>query len=302
MTSIRFHHDADGITAGYFTAYNPKIKEPKLDGWDGKFGDTTGLKAGDWMVDMRPIQNMEGLNVIDHHLPHREDRAYNLISDEVPASLIAWREFKEDIPKSEWWKLAVGLLGDGQPELIPTEVFESCPQLLTQIKTSSYKSYGKWSINYYPIYRLLSSYVNSLLRKHDFNEALNLMKYSQKPINIINSIKARAAKASVSKEFERIINTSESYDLDNLAIFIFSSDFRMSGYVASSMQSALSGKTVLALNRNDGSGSLRGDLAYYWRDKLKHIDYLNIDGHPGFCGASLNGNPDSLVEEILNLL
>ena len=80
-TKIRAHHDADGIISAYFLAYG--IKDPKIELWDGKFGDTTGLKKGDWMVDMRPLQNMEGLNCIDHHLPHREDRKYELISSDA---------------------------------------------------------------------------------------------------------------------------------------------------------------------------------------------------------------------------
>lgn len=300
VTTIRFHHDGDGIIAGYFTAYG--VKNPKLEGWDGAFGDCTGLKKGDYMVDMRPMQNMEGLNVIDHHLPHREDRKYNLISDTVPASLIAWREYKEKIPKGEWWKLAIGLMGDGQPELIPTEVYETCPELLTEIKTSAYKSYGKWNLGSYPIYKLLSSNVNSLLRKSNFTEALNLVKYSENPHNILHSLKAKAAKRDVSMEFESIIKNSDMYNFPLLALFVFQSDYRMSGYVASAMQSSLSGKTVMAINRKTGSGSLRGDLACYWRDKLKHLDYLICDGHPGFMGMSITSNPDNLVEDILKVI
>ena len=78
----------------------------------------------------------------------------------------------------------------------------------------------------------------------------------------------------------------------------------MSGYVASALQSSLSGKTVMALDRNKGSGSLRGELAFYWRDKLKHLEYLTIGGHAKFCGVSLSNNisPDTLVEDITKLL
>ena len=300
--TVRVHHDGDGIIAGYFTAFNPDIKEPKIEIWDGAFGDTTGLKEGDWMCDMRPLQNMKGLNVIDHHGPHPEDRKYNLIADTVPASLIAWRQFKDDIPKSEWWKLAIGLMGDGQPELIPTEVFESCPQLLLDVKTSAYKTYGKWSLGNYPIYKLLSSNVNGLLRKGDYTEALNLVRYSEKPINILHSLKAKAAKRDVATEFENIIKSCDMYNFPKLAIFIFNSEYRMTGYVASSMQESLDNKTIMAINRKDGSGSLRGDLAYYWRDKFKHIDYLNIGGHPGFCGVTITGNPDNLIEDILKVI
>jgi len=300
MVTIRCHHDADGITTGYFTAYG--VPGAKLEIWDGKFGDTTGLKEGDYMVDMRPIQNMKGLNVIDHHGPHREDRKYNLIIDEVPASLIAWREFKDDIPKAEWWKLAIGLMGDGQPELIPTEVFDSCPQLLTKIKTSSYSSYGKWKIGYYPVYKLLSSYVNSFLRIGKHDDAINLISYSQSPINILHSSKAIVAKIEVKKDFENIVKTCDSYQFENLAVFIFNSDFRMTGYVASALQDSVEGKPIIAINRKDGSGSLRGDLAYYWRDKLKHLEYITVDGHPGFCGLTCTANPDTFIEDLIKLL
>jgi hypothetical protein len=296
---IRAHHDADGIIAGYFLSF--VVKDPQLEIWDGKFGDTTGLKKGDYMVDMRPIQNMEGLTVYDHHTPHREDHKYELIEDEVPAGLIVWNKHKDDIPKSEWWKLAISLLGDGQPELIPTEVFETCPQLLTKIKTSTYLNYGKWNIGYYPIYKLLSSYVNALLRLKHYEDAINLVTYSQTPMNIINSAKAKVCKAEIKRIYEDIIKTSESYDFEDLVVFIFDSEFRMSGYIASSLQSSVDNKTIMAINRKDGSGSVRGDLAMYWRDKLKHLEYLQIDGHPGFMGLNISCNPETLINDLINL-
>lgn len=300
MVTIRAHHDADGIISAYLTSFHyPKAT---IEVWDGKFGDTTGLKKGDIMCDMKPLQNMDGLIVIDHHLPHREDHKYELISDDVPASLIAWNNFKDDIPKSEWWKLAAGLMGDGQPELIPTEIFDECPELLIKVKTSSYKSYGKWSIGSYPVYRLISSPINAFLRKHQFTDALNLVRYSQKPTNILHSIKAQAAKRDVAMEHENIIKTANMYEFDNLVVFIFNSDFRMTGYIASSMGDTFSGKAIMAINRKDGFGSLRGDLAYYWRDKLKHLEYLTLDGHPGFCGLNLTVNPDTFVEDIIKVI
>ena len=296
---IRCHHDADGIISAYFLSF--AVPNANIEIWGGDFGDTTGLKKGDWMVDMRPNTNMEGLNVIDHHLPHPYDEIkYNLTGEEVPASYITWKKYKEDIPKSEWWKLAIGLVGDGQPELIPTEVFDTCPTLLSKVKTSAYQSYGSWKMSYYPVYKLLSSYVNSHLRRGENKEALDLVKFSQNPINVLSSTKAQKSKSYVKSSFENCIKSCNSYEFDNLAVFIFSSeDVRLSGYIASTMQSALSGKTVLALNRMSGRGSLRGDLAYYWRDKLKHLEYLIIDGHPGFCGVSCTVNPDTLVEDLM---
>jgi len=298
---IRAHWDADGITSAYFASYG--IPNSVIEFKEGEFGDTTGLKKGDWMVDMRPNTNMEGLNVIDHHLPHKyKDIKYNATLDEVPASLIAWRKFKDDIPKSEWWKLAIGLVGDGQPELIPPEVFEECPQLLTKIKTSAYQSYGKWNIGYYPVYKLLSSYVNAHLRKGEFTEALNLMRYSQTPVAILHSLKAKAAKASIKAEFENIVKTADSYQFDDLVVFLYNSNYRMSGYMASSLQNSFSGKTIMAIDRGKGRGSLRGDLCHYWQDKLKHLEYLILDGHPGFFGVTCTVNTETLIEDIIKSL
>jgi len=302
MVVIRAHHDADGIIAGYFTAFNPDLTEPKIELWDGKFGDTTGLKSDDWMVDMKPIQNLKGLNVIDHHSPHFDKPLYNLTFDTVPASLIAWNKFKDDIPKTEWWKVAIGLGGDGQLELIPTEVYAACPQLLAEVKTSAYKNYGKWSFGNYPVYKILSSYVNSLLRKSEYTEALNLVRYSEGPLNIIHSQKACAAKRDVAMEYENIVKTCELYNFPKLALILFNSDYKMTGYIASSLQEYLENKTVMAINRQNGTGSLRGDLAFYWRDKLQYLDYLTIGGHPGFCGVSVTGNPDNLVNDLIKLM
>ena len=300
MTVIRCHHDSDGITTAYFTSF--KYPTATIEVWNGEFGDTTGMKKGDIMCDMKPIQNLAGLIVIDHHLPHPEDRKYELFSDDVPASLIAWRMYKDLIPKSEWWKVAIGLAGDGQAELIPTEVYEACPELLVKVKTSAYKSYGKWSVGRYPVYKLLSSPVNAFLRKHMFNEALNLMKYSQQPSNILHSLKAQAAKRDVAAEFESIIKGANMYEFDNLAIFVFDSKYRMTGYIASAMQNTFDGKAIMAINKKTKRGSLRGDLAYYWRDRLEHLEYLTIGGHPGFCGLNLTIEPETLVEDIIKLM
>jgi len=298
-TIIRAHHDADGLISAYFTAYG--VPKAQIQLWDGEFGDTTGLKEGDYMVDMRPKQNMKGLNVIDHHGPYPEDREYELITGEKPASYLCWEKFKEEIPKSDWWKLAIGVCGDGQPELIPAEIFNECPQLLSRMKTSAGMYYGKWKINYYPLYKSLSSHVNSLLRKSEFEKAINLIRFSDTPLNIVTSSDAITAKREVKDEFEKIIKTSKSYDFEDIAIFVFNSDFRMSGYIASAMQHSLD-KTIMAINMRTGRGSLRGDLALYFKDKMKDLEYLYIDGHPGFMGLSITVNPDVLIYDLIDIL
>ena len=297
MTTIRTHHDADGIIAAYFLSFS--IPESIIQIWDGQFGDTTGLKKGDFMTDMRPLQDLEGLTAIDHHSPYPEGHKYNLITEEVPASLIAWNHCKEVIPKEEWWKLAIGLLGDGQPELIPYEVLEQCPMLLTKIKTSSYqdKYTFKWKTNYFILYKLLSSGINALLRIRAYETALNLVKKAKTPMDIIHDKDSKLAKGKVKSEFESINRSCEVYSFDNLKLCLYESSYRMAGYVAT-MMNLEDEVTTLAINKVDGSGSLRGDLALYWKGALKDLDYLEIDGHPGFMGARLKDKSERLIKDL----
>jgi len=188
--TLRCHHDADGIVTAYFTSFG--VDNAEIEIWDGDFGDTTGLKPGDYMLDMRPIQNMEGLICIDHHLPHIENRKYTLISDVVPASLIAYNLYKEEC-----------------------DIFE----------------------------------------------------------------------------------------FPNLSVILFYSDLRMSGYLATKLLESVGTPAILAINRKTNKGSLRGDLALYWQDKLSKLSqYIEISGHPGFMGATLKANADAFIEELTKLL
>lgn len=299
---LRTHYDADGICSGYLTSF----KYPyKIQIWDGEFGDTTGMTEGSIMCDMHPTTDLpKDCIVIDHHQinDYPLKRSYTLIADNVPASLIAWNNFKEEIPKSEWFKVVCGITGDGQPELIPPEIYKQCPQLLNQLKTSAYQSYGKWKLGYYPIYKLLSSPINALLRKGDFDNALKLITEAQSPNDIIYNPEAIKAKEAVRSEFEGIVRNCESYDYQHLNIIIYYSKWRMSGYVASALQSSLDNKTVIAINRRDGHGSMRGDLTLYWADKFKHLGYVKTMGHPGFFGFQIKKNVQTFIEDVTKVL
>jgi len=303
---IHAHHDADGITSAFFTQYG--LGEAEII-FSDKFGDTSKFEKGDVMVDMRPDNpNIEGL-VIDHHFPHPEKRKYKLIPDIpmktfnysngiVPASLISWMEYKDKIPKNEWWKLAIGLAGDGQLELMPTEVFKECPSLMKSIKTSAYQSYGNWKISMYPLYKLLSSPINAFLRKGEFESAINLLKYSDSPYSLYTSEDARIAKSDIKNEFQTAVKDSEMFDYGNLQLVVYYSKYRMSGYIASALQNSMNDKTLMAINKRDGSLSVRGDLATYYRDTLKELEYLDIDGHAGFMGGKLSKNYNKLLVDL----
>jgi len=298
MPIIRCHHDSDGVASAFFASFGYPNHEIEI--WDGIFGDTTGLTSGDIMVDMRPKQNLEGLIVYDHHGPYPEDRKYKLTTAHEPASWICFNEFKDKVPKDEWWKMAVGVMGDGQPELIPYEVYKECPELFMQIKTSSYQNYGKWKTSYFPLYKLLSSKINALLRLRRYDEALKTFSEVKRPLDLYMDKECNKAQAKVKSEFSLIMSSHEGYNFDKLKVCVFDSDVRMTGYVATVVGSE--GDTVLAINRTDGSASLRGDLALYWKEKLNHLSYLNIDGHPGFMGANIIVNPSILIRDLQDLL
>jgi hypothetical protein len=298
MVKIRTHWDADGICSAYFTSFGVDDSEIEFGDCERDFGDTTGLTKDDWMTDMKPNNTKWKGTVIDHHLPYPDEHDYTLYSDLVPASLIAFRMFKDKIPKSEWWKVAVGLAGDGQPELIPTEVFLECPDLLREVKTSAYQSYGNWKINSFPAYKLLSSGLNSLMRKKEYESALNLLKYADNPFMILNSEDANIAKSDMRQAVERCIKDSEIYNYGNLVIVIYYSKYRLSGYIGSVLESTLNGKTVMAINKRNGSLSLRGDLANYYQDTLRDIENLTIDGHVKYMGGKYKDNYQKLIKEL----
>jgi hypothetical protein len=302
--TLRCHWDADGITSAHFASFGIENSKVEVGNCEKEFGDTTGLTRDDYILDMRPSDpNWEG-NCIDHHLPHPEDRKYSLISEVYPATLITWKHFKDKIPKNEWFKIAVGLAGDGQPELIPNEVFQACPALLRRIKTSAYKSnYSrKWSVNKLPMYKLLSSGINALLRKGEYDIAYGILKSASSPQLLYNSEDARIAKLDIQNDLKTSISDSEIVTYGNLGLILYKSRYRMSGYVATVMEEALGGRTVMAINKRNGSLSLRGDLASYYKEKLKPLDYLIIDGHVKYMGGKLKKNYLTLLDDLDNIL
>lgn len=298
---IYAHNDADGITAALFAWYgNPEYSiEIK-----SEFGDTSGWEDGNIMVDMKPDNpNIKGL-VIDHHPNHPEHRAYNLIWDSNPASYITFNKYKDSIPKSQYWKLAIGLGGDNRLELLDAYIIESEPQLLYKVKTFAYQSYGSWQLTYSPLYKLLSSLINSLMRIGNYEEALNIIRFAERPMDIYHSQIAQDARDKIREEIKRIMSSCDIINLRDVQVVIFDSDYKLTGYVASLIESSkdTSGSTIMAINRVDGSISIRGDLALYIKSKVSSLPYIEIDGHPGYMGGRIRHNPYKFLDDLGKLL
>lgn len=308
---LKSHHDCDGLISGHFATFG--ITDSEIDLTADTFGDTKGLTKEDWMLDMKPNNpNWDG-TCIDHHFPHPKERKYKLIPDIpdeyfhyanaiVPASLITFEYFKDKIPKEEWWKVAAGVCGDGQPELIPKEIFDMCPTLLKYVSTSLYQSYGQWKISTRPLYETLSSSLNAFLRKGEFEQAINIIKYSSTPLDIYNNDEVKMAKSDIRGDFTQAVKDADVFEFSNLAVVVFFSQYRMSGYIASSLQKELSGKTIMAVNKRDGSLSLRGSFASYYKNKLKPLSYLEIDGHAAFMGGKVKKNYTKLISDMSELI
>jgi len=288
--TIWTHWDADGITAAFFLATSLKhkceVRFPEV------FGGTDACHDGDFMVDMRPTENISGITVIDHHPGHFENPNYELIWRAYPAGKICWEIFKDKIPRKEWWKLACSLTGDVAIEEMPYEVWKEFPILLQLRNTSTWTKYGGGNSNKtfwsaFPLHFLLSSPINSLCRVGKQEDAYTLLKVSQSPLQLITHPDVLRAKNKVRVETESAIkgSTMMQYDISKgygLMLILYDSPLRISGRICASLmgEPQYSGYTIMAINRKDGRGSMRGTLCNFARGIMEdNFDYIHADGH-----------------------
>lgn len=303
MTKISHHHDADGIISAYFTKYHipdANIVRPET------FGDTTGWEKGDYMVDMRPRDPTVDGFVIDHHPDHPglTERNYSLVWGYKPASLLCWEKFKDEIPKDEWWKAAIGAAGDGQPEKLSWEIYESCPELIQDYTTYMGKSYGKWKTSSFPIYKMLSSPVNAFMRYREYDTAWDIISQSKSPMELLENREVQIQKSKLKKDFQRIMQKHTTViPMRNLKMQLAiydSKNIRLSGYIASVLEGSTRTATM-AVNSVNGSLSLRGDLANYIKYKVEQLDYVHVDGHDGFMGGNVDKDPWKMYRDLMKL-
>jgi len=289
--TIHAHYDADGVTSALFTAYHLKHKCDIV--FPDKFGDVSNCNDGDYMVDMRPTENISGINVIDHHPGHFEEPNYNLIWKPYPAGKICWEEFKDDIPRKEWWKLVVSTSGDVAIYETPYEVWKEFPILFQKNKSSTWKRFGGGNTNKtfwsgYPFYQWrLSSPINALCRIGKPDVAYTLLKICQSPVQLVSHPDGIDAKEKVNKETDKAIKGSDmtQYDFHSgygLMLIVYNSKYRISGRISAMLLSEpqYSNYTIMAINKKDGKGSMRGDLCNFFKGILEeNLDYIKTAGH-----------------------
>lgn len=296
--TVAFHHDADGVASLVLAKYVLDIDEvyaPDI------FGD---YKEEDLALDLgKPINNGFKGVIIDHHV-HDANPPYKLIWDNVPTGLIIYNLWRDKIPKKDTWKTLVSIVGDGQPQLIPHEVIDEHPYLLDKVG-SMYKSYGKLKLYTYPLYVMLSSPINSMCRCGNVLQAYRLLLRARYPEDLLKNEIAKNDTNIVRKEEDRIFQEYNKIDTirDCCVFYRFRSKLRMCGRVASKLASAEPNKTIIALNEEKGSMSIRGHLASYIGDNLNKLGFT-IGGHQGFMGGRLQDNQTGrdLLEALRKIL
>jgi len=288
---VASHSDADGVSSAVLVSYVFSIRKivfPEI------FGDVDD--SIDLLLDGVPRDPMFSNFVIDHHVhPREEDRNYILYWKNKPTSLIVWELLKDKIPKKQWWKTVIGCCGDGQPELIPTEIWNSDPQLFYEITSIASGRYGKY-VSSKPVWQSLSPLINYCcrLKKVGSNFAFNMLRSIQRPLEMIYEESFIAARDTIIDEVNTTISNLKAIDLGVFVYGEISSENKIEGLIA--MRFVKPNKTVILVNSKTGTVVLRGVFSNYLIEKLK-LRGWECGGHPGWAGLNLG---DKKSKELLN--
>ena len=286
---IATHLDADGIYSAVLFSYAFNIKDVTIPEEFGDYGSEVHVS-----LDLGPPINKGFTGVaIDHHT-HPKPMDYHLIHEPCPTGLIVYNLFKDKIPKDMAWKVAGALVGDGQPEKIPNEIWEMFGKELLEKRARIYPQYkvNPKIYKYISVYKLLSAPVNACCRAGYPLEAFKTVRNARTPSDILEHPTFNEMAQKIRNEEEKIwkeygITGAISLN-DYISIFSFGSQHKMSGRIASKLKNIAQDKTWIVINEVRGEISVRGDLALYVASKLENSPF-KMGGHAGFCGSKLPG-------------
>jgi len=298
---ILAHKDADGIASLVLLVEALNTKYITV-GTQGRFRDyTLDGELADIVLDLgAPLQEDFSGIAIDHHDHFNWPGKYDLIWDNKPTTRIIYDLFRNRIPNESKWKAVVGICGDGQPALIPDEIWDTFGALLfLRIDTVEGKYYGKYTHWSAPLYKLLHSPINYIARTGDGYAAYRLLKQASSPLEIPFNPLALEAEQRI-KDVMKLI-TSPKVPSDKLRLIHFSRipvilcsinyEEAIGSLVAYNILNLYKNKTVIVVNRQTLAGSIRGDLAKYIANKLANEGF-EAGGHPGFCGITLKDSDE----------
>jgi len=301
---VSSHHDADGITSLYFITlvmnvlgyYFPKVfGDPRIT--VEKDGKMIG-RDSDLMLDMVPrIPSYRGLS-IDHHV-HVEPFDYLLVHDSVPACLIVYNLFKDEIPEKERWKLAVGLVGDGRSELIPSKLWKEYPVLNEQYCSYRTSRTGFQYISKTPIWFKLSAPINYACRVNKPKIGLDVLTAASEPLDILTDTSLIAAKDMIEKEVKKVSSEMLLIDIGKVIVGIIESEYVVESILAGRM-SQNEKKPIIILNKDNGNISMRGVSTDYIVEYLSDKGY-EVGGHSGFAGGFCDREYQEFLKDIRGL-
>jgi len=307
---VNFHSDADGIGACALLACAFEIEESKE--WPRSPAVFGGYRDGHIALDLgAPLfrDKWKGKIVIDHH-DHIGEITYKLVLGSVPTGLMIYKLFKDRIPAEKTWLAVLSCVGDGQPEIIPDEIWDTVKELWDMqgnIYMDRYKNIKSYP---YPLFSKLSSPVNALCRTGDVMGAYSIVRSARSLRDVINNPKAIRAQNEISSEIDRIFNDSSNplviEKIGHFAIVRFRSKSWIASRVATMLQSSDRYVTYLVINETNREVSIRGIQAKYLANKLASIGYL-CGGHYGFAACTLLPNQDiesfvSRLRKVLSML
>ena len=282
------HHDADGVASCSLFLLANKLTTGDVDVvFPDEFGD---VGDADVVLDMSPSSLSYTGIVYDHHPQSRQaveakKAKYKLLWDHVPTSVVVFQRHKADISPEHWWKVAIGCAGDSQIAAIPAEILLNCPHLFESM-VSFYAKYGKMEAYPHPVYRLLSSPVNSYCRAGREREALDLVMTVKDPLALVTDLEAKKIREMLDTEVSNALARERGLLLQHRMVVVFSyeSSHRLEGLVATRLGEG--GDTVVAVNEATGNLSIRGDLTGLVVHLLNKAD-IKVAGHAGFAGGRL---------------
>lgn len=291
---ISTHDDADGMVSALYVTdfFERTMGIPEVDiEFPENFGDCD--PDANVILDQIPNDPKHDAIVIDHHQQHlgRKGYEYQLYHDPVPTSLSAYDIFRKDI-KDEW-KVAAGLVGDGQPELIPNYVWDHYPELF-HMKASLYQRGNDITVYRNPLYTMLSSGINAISKMQEetlYGPGLgySIAKQVETPWELVVHPTCEQAKQLQNKEKSRIMYAHAPIDLGKVIYWPIQSKYRMESYMATILESK-DRKTVVVLNEINNTIAIRGVHAEWVKSKLPDFQ---IDGYLKYMGGLLKDDQTS---------
>lgn len=294
--TLACHDDADGLYSATLIRRLFKVKNVSIPKTFGDYATQSIYGAApiktNIAVDLgAPLDvNYDGI-VFDHHPDHPTERKYELIWETCPTGLVIYHAFKEMIKPEDTWLVIGSLCGDGQPELIPDEIWKYNPNLLQG--RGYMKEYGgKIYAGAYPIFSSLSSGINSLHRLGFPEQALNLLDNVRDPMELLENAEIKDAQERVRQEEATVIKNKpviEAVDKWITLVRMRTSkpDIKLGGIFGAKLASVDNSKTYIILNETSGDISIRGVFAKYVCNQLTRMGY-KAGGHAGFAGCKVD--------------